>query len=246
LARIAAKKHWQKREKRFFFDRLEMRIRVDLALLILLTVLLAFSLVYVLKPSEFRYWFSNPDYVHPRPVVELAARCESEVLVVVGNRSISCPYNRSLDLKIKLVNNSSEPSAREDFAAGFLIILSGARVGGLKLGSFDGVIGIGEGGQLIDPINSTMLEFFTKSLEPWESKSAEISLVRDPSASCIEIAYRGWIIDEDDVVRNPVSGDKERYIARFPPENELTNPPDSRWAGKEFLRYETYVVEICS
>ena len=222
-----------------------MRLRLDLVLLALLTILLILSLAYLFRPGEFRYAFSRPDSIYPRPVLRLAFPCKGEVMVVSGDYSISCPIPRSFMLRVTLINNSSEPSVKQDFAAGFLLVFEGARVGGLKLGGFDGAIGVNESGQLIDPINSTMLEFFTGSLGPWQSKTAEILLIKEANAKCVKIAYRGWIMDEDDVVRNPASGDKEPYTARYPPENPLTNPPDTRWAGKDFLKYETYEIEIC-
>ncbi|MCX8187903.1 MAG: hypothetical protein N3F65_04760, partial [Nitrososphaeria archaeon] len=74
---------------------------------------------------------------------------------------------------------------------------------------------------------------------------AELQLFREDESSCIQVSYRGWIMDEDDLVLEPISGAKEHYIARYPPEEYPDNPPDSRWAGKDFLKYKVYEVIVC-
>jgi len=233
---------WRKASSVFYGG---MRLRLDLVLLIALTILLVLVLVYVAGPEVLRRAFSSPDNLHPKPVVRISIFCGGGV-AIVGDGSMSCPIDEPLDLLVELVNNSSEPSARRDFAAGFLLVLEGGRVARLRLGGFDGAIGIGGGGVLINPINSTMLEVFARYIGPWESRSSEVTVARDPGARCIKISYRGWIVDEDDFVWNPATGERELYIARFPPEDASANPPDSRWAGEEFLRYRMYHVLVCS
>ncbi|MDW8021962.1 MAG: hypothetical protein RMI78_04965 [Nitrososphaerota archaeon] len=161
------------------------------------------------------------------------------------NTSLEKPLPRSFRLIIRLINNSSEPSLRGDFAAGALVVLRGVRVEGYRLGGFVGAIGISENGSITSPVNSNMVEFFAEKLDPWQSIEAELQLFREDESSCIQVSYRGWIMDEDDLVLEPISGAREHYIARYPPEEYPDNPPDSRWAGKDFLKYKVYEVIVC-
>ncbi|MEM2846981.1 MAG: hypothetical protein QW624_05075 [Nitrososphaerota archaeon] len=94
-------------------------------------------------------------------------------------------------------------------------------------------------------MNSSIVELFADKIGPWQSISAVLHVVAENKSDCVLIAYRGWIIDEDDVVVEPISGSKEHYIARFPAEEYPDNPPDSRWAGKDFMKYKLHEASIC-
>jgi len=220
-----------------------MRLSPAQFALILISLLILLSLA---SHGFFESLFSpKPDAIYPKPVVRLFVEGDDWVLAVRGNGSFMRELSDRLKLVVVLANNSSEPSLEDSFAAGVFFRFRGARVESYELNNFTSVIGIREGGELIDPINASMVEFFARKLPAWHSLSAEIILLRDNGSRCIEIAYRGWIMDEDDMVLEPVSGVREHYIARDPPENYPENPPDSRWAGKDFLKYKTYVLNIC-
>ncbi len=215
------------------------RLKAGALILIIFSAILLVALLYFTEPGGLHPSNPNPDFLYPRPVVELALSCGGGLTKVTGNSSLECPLRRDLDLIVKLSNNSSEPSEESDFAAGVLLVFDGGVVESYELDGFSGIIGADEEGKIIKPAGSTIIELFTEKLKPGESKEARVKL-RVTSNASLKIAYRGWIIDEDDVVVNPVSKAEEHYIARYPPENTLTNPPDSRWAGENFLKYKTY------
>ncbi len=214
-------------------------------MLILLTLVLAGFLVYRVGFEGFGLFPPRPDSIHPRPVVELFFEHEGGLTAVRDNTSLDGLIPESFKLVVRLSNNSSEPSVRGDFAAGVFLALKGAKVESYKLRGFIGVIGISDNGSIRSPINSSMLELFAERLDPWQSIEAELYLVREMKSNCVRIAYRGWIVDEDDLVLEPVSKTKEHYIARYPPEEYPDNPPDSRWAGRDFLKYRVYQAAIC-
>jgi len=225
---------------------LGMRLRPGIILLVLLTLVLAGFLAHRIWLEGFGSFSPRPDSIHPRPVVELFLEREGGLMTIRGNASLDKPLPESCKLIIKLSNNSSEPSVRRDFAAGVFLALEGAEVKGCRLRGFTDAIGVSEDCSIRSPINSTMIELFADELGPWQSIEAELHLLREKGSSCVLIAYRGWIMDEDDLVLEPVSKVREHYIARYPPEGYPDNPPDSRWAGKDFLKYEVYRVAICS
>ena len=225
---------------------LGMRLGAGFILLVLLTLVLAGFLVYRVGLEGFGLFSPRPDSIHPKPVVELFLGHEGELTAVHDNTSLDKPLPESFKLIVKLSNNSSEPSMRGDFAAGVFLALKGAEVKDCRLHGFTNVIGVSENGSIGSPINSSMLELFAEKLGPWQSIEAELYLLRDKGSSCVQIAYRGWIMDEDDLVLEPISKAREHYIARYPPEGYRDNPPDSRWAGKDFLKYKVYQATICS
>jgi len=187
--------------------------------------------------ENFELFPPRPDAIYPRPVVELSLRQDDEVM---SRRNAS----GAIKLAVRLSNNGSERSVRGAFAAGVLVVLRGARVEDYELGGFSGIIGVSEGGDIINPVNSSIVELFADKIGPWQSISAVLHVVAENGSDCVLIAYRGWIIDEDDVVE-PISGAKEHYIARFPAEEYPDNPPDSRWAGKDFMKYKLHEANIC-
>ena len=219
-----------------------LRLKPGVVLLILLTALLIVFLAYriglMVPPSP------GADGVHPRPVVKLLIGYDGEALSISGNGSYAVRLPRDLSLTVRLSNEADEPSLVGELAAGVLLRFEGARVRSYELKGFRGAIGIGEGATLIDPVNASVVEFFSDELGARQSAEARLRLSVE-GGRCLTIHYRGWIIDEDDRVRNPASGSEEYYIARYPPERYPDNPPDSRWAGEQFLKYRVYVVELC-
>jgi len=215
-----------------------MRLRAGPLLLLLFTIMLIVFLAYRGLFENFELFPPSPDAVYPRPVVELFSRQDYEV--ASGGNAPGV-----IKLTIRLSNNGSEPSIRGAFAAGVLVVLKGARVDGYDLGEFSGIIGVSEDGSIINPVNSSIVELFADKIGPWQSISAVLHVVAENKSDCVLIAYRGWIIDEDDVVVEPISGAKEHYIARFPAEEYPDNPPDSRWAGKDFMKYKLHEASIC-
>lgn len=220
-----------------------MRLHAGSLLLLLITVILVIFLLH-------RGWFDDtlfpprPDAIYPRPIVELYLRQNGE-FVFAGNVLTMESAQDDVKLIVKLRNNSSEPSIRGTFAAGVLVVLRGAKVEDYELGGFSGIIGVNEDGDIINVMNSSIVEFFVDKIDPWQSIAAELHIVVEDGSDCILIAYRGWIIDEDDVVVEPISDIREHYIARFPVEEYLDNPPDSRWAGRNFMRYKLHNATIC-
>ncbi len=222
-----------------------MKMKIGLVLVLLLTFALLLFVVYRLSFEGVELFSPKPDLAYPKPVVELFLEREGKVMVISDDTSLGRPPLRHLGLILRLINNSSEPSIRGAFAAGVLVALSGARVEGYELGGFSGIIGASENGSIMSPINSSIVEFFVNKLDPWQSIEAKLHLIVENESDCVQIAYRGWIIDEDDVVIEPLSNAREHYIARFPQEEYPDNPPDSRWAGKDFMMYKVYRVNLC-
>ena len=219
-----------------------MRLSVSFIVLILLTLILAVFLIYRLG---FVLSFSRADSAHPRPVVELFLEHGDTLVPIHDNTLLRKPLPSDLKLIVRLSNNSSEPSLKGEFAAGVLLMLEGVRVKDIELRGFVGAIGVGEDGSVVSPVNASIVELFASKLDPWCSIEAELTLHRRNESGCVRLAYRGWIVDEDDRVLEPVSGSEEPYIARYPPENYPDNPPDSRWAGRDFMRYAVYRAEVC-
>jgi len=219
-----------------------MRLSVGFIALILLTLALAGFLIYQLG---FVLSFSRANSVHPRPVVELFLEHGDVLIPVRGDVLLKEPLPSDLKLIVRLSNNSSEPSLKGEFAAGILLMLEGVRVKDIELRGFVGAIGVGEDGSVVSPVNASIVELFASKLDPWCSIEAELTLHRGNESGCVQLAYRGWIMDEDDRVLEPVSGSEEPYIARYPPESYPDNPPDSRWAGRDFMKYAVYRAEVC-
>lgn len=219
-----------------------MRLSIGFILLVFLTLVLAGFLIHRVGVE-----LSSPraDLIYPRPVVELYLEHEGELTPIHDHILLEEPLSNSLKLIVRLSNNSSEPSLRGKFAAGVLLMFDGARVRGIELHGFMGSIGVSEDGSIISPVNASIVELFADKLDPWSSVEAELHLHKEGESDCIRIAYRGWIMDEDDRVLEPISGSEEPYIARYPPESYPDNPPDSRWAGRDFMRYAVYRVAIC-
>ena len=204
---------------------------------------LLLAVLFLTGPIGLRFVKPAPDNVHPSPLVEVFLKCGDNFTKITGNASLSCPFREKVELRIRLINNGSEPSAKKDFAAGVLLFFKGAVIQGYDLGGFRGVIGADERGELVSPVGSRIVELFAEELGPWKSMEARVR-IRTISGENLTIRYRGWIMDEDDPVSNPVTNKEEPYIARYPPEDPVTNPPDTRWAGENFLRYKTYVVQV--
>jgi len=219
-----------------------MRLSVGFISLIIFTLMLAVFLIYRLG---FMMSFPRADSVYPRPVVELFLEHNGMLIPVRDDVLLGEPLSSDLKLIVRLSNNSSEPSLRGEFAAGVLLMLEGARVKGIEMRGFVGAIGVGEDGSVVSPVNASIVELFTDKLDPWSSVEARLNLHRGDGSDCVRLAYRGWIMDEDDRVLEPISGSEEPYIARYPPESYPDNPPDSRWAGQEFMRYSVYRVAVC-
>jgi len=215
-------------------------------MLLAMTILMIYVLLVNGLPGIMEF-FKRPDGVYPNPVIELKIECADGSYVTVRENisRIPCMVKRVFQLIVILLNNSSEPSVRDvETASGVMIILDGGRVIGYELGEFDTIIGISGESELVDPIDSRIIEFFSRHIDGWAKKAAKLSIAVNDDANTVQIRFRGWIIDEDDEVWNPVDEVKEHYYARDPPEDPLENPPDSRWSGRNFLKYKTYSVWI--
>jgi hypothetical protein len=219
-----------------------MRLSVGFIMLITLTLVLAVFLIYRLG---FVLSFSRADSVYPRPVVELFLEYGDTLVPIRDSILLREPFPSDLKLIIRLSNNSSEPSLRDEFAAGVLLMLEGVRVKDIELRGFVGAIGVSKDGNIISPVNASSVELFVNKLDPWCFVEAELTLYGENKSGCVRLAYRGWIMDEDDRVLEPLTGSREPYIARYPPENYQDNPPDSRWAGRDFMKYAVYRAEVC-
>jgi hypothetical protein len=219
-----------------------MRLGIGFILLVLLTLILAGFLIYRVG---FELSFPRADSIYPRPVVELFLERGGELISIHDDVLLEEPILNDFKIVVRLSNNSSEPGLRREFAAGALLMLEGARVKDYELRGFVGAIGVSENGSVVAPVNASIVELFADKLDPWRFVEAELHLHRENGSGCVRIAYRGWIMDEDDRVLEPTSGSKEPYIARCPPENYPDNPPDSRWAGRDFMRYAVYRAAIC-
>ena len=223
-----------------------MRLRLGKFILLAMTILM----IYVLLVRGFPILMESlkrPDGIHPSPVVELQVECaDGSYMIVRGNGSrTSCAVKRAFQLVLILFNNSSEPSIRDvETASGAMILLEGGRVAGYELRGFDSIIGVTEEGELIDPIGSRIIEVFSRYVDGWARKIVKLNITVNEGVNVVQLRFRGWIIDEDDKVWNPVDKVKEYYCARDPPEDPIENPPDSRWGGRNFLKYKTYVFQV--
>jgi len=223
-----------------------MRLRLGKFILLAMTILM----IYILLVKGFPVLMESlkrPDGIHPNPVVELQIECaDGSYMIVRGNCSRTpCAVKRAFQLVLILFNNSSEPSVKDvETASGAMILLEGGRVAGYELRGFDSIIGVTEEGELIDPIGSRIIEVFSRHIDGWARKVVKLNITVDEDASVVKMSFRGWIMDEDDRVWNPVYKVKEHYYARDPPEDPIENPPDSRWAGRNFLKYKTYVFQV--
>lgn len=222
-----------------------MKVRPGVVILILLMLTLMIFIAFRLLLENAEFYPPRSDFVHPRPFVKLFLEQEGEAKSVENGTLLERAPSGTFRFIIMLSNNSSEPSIRGAFAAGVLIVLRGARVKNYELSEFSGIIGVNEDGDIIDPINSSIVELFVNKLDTWQSAEAKLHIIVENRSDCILIAYRGWIIDEDDTVIEPTSNAREHYIARFPLEEYPDNPPDSRWAGRDFMRYRLHEISLC-
>ena len=223
-----------------------MRLRLGKFILLAMTILMLYILLVNGFPV-FMKFFKRPDGIHPNPVVELQIECaDGSYMIVRGNSSRTpCMVKRVFQLIVILLNNSSEPSVRDvETASGALIVLDGGRITGYELEGFNSIIGVTEEGELVNPIGSRIIEVLSRHIDGWAKKVVKLNVTVNEDTSIIQIRFRGWIIDEDDEVWNPVDKNKEHYYARDPPEDPVENPPDSRWSGRDFLRYKTYTFQV--
>jgi len=213
-----------------------------------MTALLIYAL-FIHGGLDLGELFRRPDGVYPRPVVEVLIEFADGSTRGFREKQtlIEGCVKRSFKLKVKLINDSDEPSVERDMAAGILLVFDGARVDGYDLKGFENIMGVTMGGEIIDAEGARIVEIFSSHIGSGDVKEAYLELIADEEAEEIKISFRGWIMDEDDRVVEPVSGSKEPYYARYPRENLDDNPPDSRWAGRDFLRYRRYeiIVPVC-
>ena len=223
-----------------------MRLRFGKLILLAMTIIM----IYVLLVRGFPVLMESlkrSDGIHPSPVVELRVECAdgSHMIVRRNGSGTSCAVKRAFQLVMILLNNSSEPSIRDvQTASGAMILLEGGRIAGYQLRGFDSIIGVTEEGELIDPIGSRIIEVFSRHIDGWARKAVKLNITVDEGVSVVKLRFRGWIMDEDDKVWNPVDKVREYYCARDPPEDPIENPPDSRWGGRNFLKYKTYVFQV--
>ena len=223
-----------------------MRLRIGKLILLATTILMFYVLLVNGFPALMEF-FKRPDGIHPNPVLELRIRCaDGSYMITKGNGSkTSCAVNRVFQLTMILLNNSSEPSIKDiETASGAIIMLDGGKVVEYRLEGFDSIVGVTEEGELINPIGSRIIEVLSKYIGGWDKKAVRLNITVDEDVDVVKVRFRGWIIDEDDKVWNPVDKVKEYYYARDPPEDPIRNPPDSRWCGRNFLKYKTYALQI--
>ena len=200
-------------------------------------------LIYILLQGGLTELLRQPDGVHPRPLVELTVSCGGEIQTVEPGDVVECG-DPPIKIHLKLINNSGEPSLDDLLASGVMMLVRNGYVLEVKLGDFLEVIGLNEDAEIIDHIGASIIEVFGGRIGPWEAKEMEATIEPRRDLEEITIEYRAWIIDEDDTATNPTTGEQENYVARYPPEHPTMNPPDSRWAGKEFLKYKTAQITI--
>lgn len=187
------------------------------------------------------------DELYPKPIIILEIMCKDDEMVKISEDSIveNCVDDDELNFNIILINNSSEPGPKGyELASGVLLVLKGAKFIQYRIESFQHIIGVSDSFEIIDPLNSSIIEIFSSEVYGYDVKRAYFTVRLDPEAEKIEIYFRGWIMDEDKKVFNPVDREEEPYIARFPKEDVVDNPPDTRWAGREFLRYKMFKVDV--
>ncbi|MEM1584095.1 MAG: hypothetical protein QXF28_04310 [Nitrososphaerota archaeon] len=214
---------------------------------IILLLLITSILLYLLLSQNFpTSLFIHEDEIYPRPVVEIDLYCKKGVVkIMTDGRIDGCLDGRILELSIKLINNSSEASLRGyDLSAGLLLIIEGGKIIEYDIREFNYIIGISEELELTTPINSRMVEAFADYIRGGEVKQTYLKIEVNSDEDVVKISFRGWIVDEDKKIYNPVIREEEHYVARYPMEEYEGNPPDTRWAGKEFLKYKVYTVEI--
>ncbi|MCL7383695.1 MAG: hypothetical protein LZ168_01030 [Thaumarchaeota archaeon] len=218
-------------------------MRARLILLIILTSIL----IYLLFSQNFTInIFIHEDEFFPRPIVEVELYCKNGKVKIVNNARIDgCLDGTILEFSVKLINNSSEPSLRGyDLSAGVLLIIDGGEIVEYNISDFKHIIGISSELEVTRPLNVCMVEVFTDYISGGEAKQSYFKIKIKENRGLVKISFRGWIIDEDKKVYNPVTEEEEHYVARYPFEDYEENPPDMRWAGREFIKYKVYVIEV--
>ncbi len=215
------------------------------------TILLAFITIvflYFLFSQDFSTsFFIYEDESYPRPIVEIELYCKNgqKIKTMENSRIEECIEQETIEFNVKLINNSSEPSLKGyDLAAGILLVVEGGRFIDYDTNDFQQVIGISNDLEVTQPLNVTMIEAFSNYIMGKATKQAFFKVRIDPSTEVLKISFRGWIMDEDKKVYNPITEENEYYVARYPVEDYVENPPDTRWAGKEFLKYKVYTIEL--
>lgn len=208
-------------------------------LLIIFTIILLYILIS--QNSSF-----VEDESYPKPIVILEIHCKNgETVRILDEEIIEDCIDDNLRVDVILLNNSSEPSRRRyELACGVLLVFRGAKLLEYDIKDFQFIIGVSENSEIIEPLNSSIVEIYSNEIGGLGVKRANLIIKLDPEVEKVEIFFRGWIVDEDKKVFNPVDREEEFYVARYPPENITDNPPDTRWAGREFLRYKMFRLEV--
>ena len=213
-----------------------MREKIIRAILIAITAtLLAYILI---QDNTIQSILKPPDETYPRPIIDIELHCGGEVRDLARIDNVECP-REPLTLKITLKNNSTEASQNELIASGIMLKIQGGYIAEINEGDFLKVIGLTSRGEITEYMGAEIIEAFGGKINPWETKKITITINPYRNTSKIILEYRAWIIDEDDKTTNPATGQEENYIARYPREHPEKNPPDSRWAGENFLKYKT-------
>lgn len=218
-----------------------MRIR-----LILLTISTSILIYLLVSQNLTLNFFVSEDDIYPRPIVEVELYCKNGKIKSVNSRRIDgCLNGTILEFSIKLINNSSEPSLKGyDLSAGVLLIIDGGKIIQYNISDFQQIIGISNELEVTAPLDASMIEVFANYIGGGETKQSHFKVEIEPGRDLIKISFRGWIIDEDKKVYNPVTEEEEYYVTRYPIEDYEENPPDLRWAGKEFLKYKVFIIEV--
>jgi len=213
----------------------------------ILLMILTSIFIYLLFSQNFTInFFVREDEFYPRPIVEVELYCKNGKVRIVNNARINgCLNGTILEFSVKLVNNSSEPSLRGyDLSAGVLLMIDGGEIVEYNILDFKRIIGISGELEVTTPLNASVIEVFTDYISGGEAKQSNFKIKIEQSRGLVKISFRGWIIDEDKKVYNPVTEEEEYYVARYPVEGYEENPPDMRWAGREFIKYKVFVIEV--
>lgn len=215
------------------------------------TIFLAFMtiifLYFLFSQDFFTGFFIYEDEFYPRPIVEIELYCGNgrKIKIMENGKIEECINQETVEFNVRLINNSSEPSLKGyDLAAGILLVVEGGRFIDYDTRDFQRVIGISNDLEVTRPFNVTMVEAFSDYVMGKATKQAFFKVRIDPNIEVLKISFRGWIMDEDKKVYNPITEESEYYVARYPVEDFVDNPPDMRWAGKEFLKYKVYTIEL--
>jgi len=143
----------------------------------------------------------------------------------------------TFDLIIELCNRGDEASLFSPRSVGVFLELEGAEFVSVHTNQFEAT-GFDRQGNIREIRGAKIVELTSNFLDgrigPYHSNLLTWGSILKTSPTSV-IKYCGWIIDENDMVQNPATGEFESYIARFPYDVPY------RWpSAADFLSYNTY------